>query len=135
MMPAVLIYALALVLWFGTEDRSPGYVTTLGACGAALTAAHATRDAWGRSLRAATSGRRLAWRGFGGLLAGLLAGPLIGSLMVVKISLHGHNTPDFTLEELVGSLARAPVWTAAGLLAGLGIGLLDIAFHRASQGN
>jgi hypothetical protein len=61
--------------------------------------------------------------GLAGLVAGLTTPPLADVLMLAKISLHSHPVPDFTSQDLLAVLARAPVWMAAGLVAGLAWGL------------
>lgn len=68
------------------------------------------------------------WRWWGvtavtGLLFGLGSGLLSLIFMAVKTGLHAHG-PEFTLAEINWVLQQIPIWTAAGLLAGLGWGLL-----------
>jgi hypothetical protein len=41
--------------------------------------------------------------------------------MAVKTGLHAHG-PEFTPAEINWVLQQTPIWTAAGLLAGLGLG-------------
>jgi hypothetical protein len=131
---------LALFIWFGIEDTSLAFVAALGVGGAALIGGRAARDAWQAlgedradspgDLRPDPAHQRLASLGLYGLAAGALAPALSAALMVVKISLHSHATPDFSLEEVMGLLWRAPVWAGAGLLAGLGLGLWRLARRR-----
>lgn len=68
------------------------------------------------------------WRWWGGtavtgLLFGLGSGLLTLVFMAVKTGLHAHG-PEFTPAEINWVLQQTLVWTAAGLLAGLGLGLL-----------
>jgi hypothetical protein len=58
-----------------------------------------------------------------GLLLGLGSGLLTLVFMAVKTGLHAHG-PEFTPTEINWILQQTPIWTAAGLLAGLGRGLL-----------
>ena len=58
-----------------------------------------------------------------GLLFGLGSGLLSLIFMAVKTGLHAHG-PEFTPAEINWVLQQTPTWTAAGLLAGLGWGLL-----------
>jgi hypothetical protein len=75
------------------------------------------------------SGRLLAiykWlllTGMGGLFLGLGSGLLTLFFMAVKTGLHAHG-PEFSLEEINWVRQQIPLWTAVGLLAGLGLGLL-----------
>ncbi|MCP4424378.1 MAG: hypothetical protein GY803_07805 [Chloroflexi bacterium] len=70
------------------------------------------------------------WRWVGGtavagLLMGLSGGTLTLMFMAVKTGLHAHG-PEFTLDQIAWVLRQIPVWAAAGLSAGLGLGLLTI---------
>lgn len=58
-----------------------------------------------------------------GLLFGLGSGLLTLVFMAVKTGLHAHG-PEFTPAEINWLLRQTPIWTTAGLLAGLGWGLL-----------
>lgn len=58
-----------------------------------------------------------------GLAAGGAVGPISFLLMVFKIGLHNHNSPDFTLEQLLGLVKVAPIWGIVGALMGLGLHL------------
>lgn len=44
-------------------------------------------------------------------------------LMVLKTGLHAHG-PEFTPAEISWVLAQIPLWTAVGLLTGVGVGLV-----------
>lgn len=58
-----------------------------------------------------------------GLLFGLGSGLLSLIFMAIKTGLHAHG-PEFTPAEINWILRQTPIWAAAGLLAGLGGGLL-----------
>lgn len=59
-----------------------------------------------------------------GLVAGLTIPLLTLFLMALKTGLHAHG-PEFTAAEIEWVLSHIPLWTAVGLLAGLGGGLLS----------
>lgn len=54
-----------------------------------------------------------------GSLAGLAIIPVTVSLMALKTGLHGHGTPDFTIEQILSVMNRWYIWGSAGLLLGL----------------
>jgi hypothetical protein len=51
------------------------------------------------------------------------------AVMAVKTGLHGHG-PEFTTADIEWVLNQLPLWTMAGLIAGLGLGLLSMATQR-----
>ena len=67
--------------------------------------------------------RMYPWAGF---LGGLCVGPVSFMLMVFKIGLHNHGTPDFTLDQLFRLLFLAPTGAISGFLFGLGLHLYHI---------
>ncbi len=80
---------------------------------------------WQRRFGGVVLSRGRWWRmtAVAGLLFGLLTGLLTLILMVIKTGLHAHGL-EFTLEQINWIIRQIPVWTTAGLLAGLGAGLL-----------
>jgi hypothetical protein len=58
-----------------------------------------------------------------GLLLGLGSSLLTLVFMAVKTGLHAHG-PEFTLQEIQWVGQQLPLWAAAGLLIGLGMGML-----------
>jgi hypothetical protein len=58
-----------------------------------------------------------------GALIGMGSGLLTLVLMAIKTGLHAHG-PEYSAAELNWALQQLPLWTLAGLLAGLGLGLL-----------
>lgn len=102
------VTGLAGFLWLGLEDQGLGTVFAVAslACSAIGLTVLRRRD------------RGPAWAIVVGLLSGS-AVPLAATLlMFLKVSLHGHPTPDFTLEDIRAALGRTPLWALAGLLAG-----------------
>ena len=58
-----------------------------------------------------------------GLLLGVACALLTLIAMVLKTGLHGHG-PEFTQDQLTWVVSQMPVWGAAGLIGGLGLGVL-----------
>jgi len=65
-----------------------------------------------------------------GALAGLAMVPVTVLLMALKTGLHGHGTPDFTIEQILSVTNRWYVWGSAGLLLGLISGLIRKVISR-----
>ncbi len=68
-------------------------------------------------------GKWLGVTAVSGLLLGLGSSLLTLLLMAVKTGLHGHG-PEFSLAEIEWVINQIPLWTAVGLLIGLGIGMI-----------
>jgi hypothetical protein len=79
--------------------------------------------------RELTSRRWLILCGGLGLVSGLTCVLLSLALMAIKTGLHGHG-PEFTSADIEWVIGQAPLWTLAGLLAGLGAGILAMASQR-----
>lgn len=62
-----------------------------------------------------------------GVFFGLLVAPLAVLLMLLKSGLHGHPSPDFSLEQVQEVLWRVPLWCLVGALLKLGTSLLKMA--------
>jgi len=109
-----------IFFWIGYEDRSTFIPIILGVLIAA---------ALSLNLGHIISTGRLRWPRVSvgivivGLVAGMLAMPLAAILILVKISLHGHIPPDFTLVQVLAVLGRTPVWAGVGTLIGLSLAL------------
>lgn len=69
---------------------------------------------------------------------GLLLGAAVGAgtgvtaagLMFFKNAMHAHVFPDYPAGLILAMLGRAPLWAAAGALAGLGLGLAWLALRE-----
>jgi hypothetical protein len=71
----------------------------------------------------------LATIGLTGLLCGFSIAWLTILLMVIKTGLHGHG-PEITPAEISWVVNQVPLWSAVGLLTGLGIGVLISCVQR-----
>jgi hypothetical protein len=123
---ANLLLLAAFLVWIALE----GDLVQLLALSLALTLlllAHSARR-WpgGRTLSPV---RWLAALSLYGLVAGLGSGLVALLLMAVKTGLHDHG-PEFTASEIGWVAGNLPVWAAAGLLGGAGLGLLALALQR-----
>ncbi len=120
-----MLYLVALFAWLGEED-SVAFVTALGTGLAVLFVVHA--------LARQVGGKALGWRrwlvtlGTAGLIAGAGASLATATLMAIKVSIHGHpGALDYSPQAVIATLTYLPAWALAGILAGLGIGLIVIA--------
>jgi hypothetical protein len=66
--------------------------------------------------------------GLGGA-GGLGCALLTLALMAIKTGLHGHG-PEFAPAEIEWLFSQMPLWTISGGAAGLGLGMLGLAFRR-----
>jgi len=113
-----LILGFALFLWFPVEDQNASLVTifAIAICSLAI-----------MRILLQLKIKNIPKRWFIFPLSGVLAGPGITLisllLMAFKSGLHGHGFPDFTPGQVILTLRLTPVWTTAGLLIGLGIGI------------
>ena len=115
---ALLLTGLAILLWSGLEDSDAAAVTALGGLSAiSLTLLLMARLSAGRRVKSGHTA-------LAGALAGALASLCAAALMLFKNLRHAHIFPDYPAEMLLAVLERLPIWTIAGSLAGLGIGLL-----------
>lgn len=123
---ATILLAVYAVAWIALEG-SLARAILLGA-GAALVALGHAVQRWlvGRVYR-----RRLwlALAGALGVLAGFSSAVLTLIFMVLKTGLHAHG-PEFSVAQIEWVLGQIPWWTSAGLLAGLGLGLILMALHE-----
>lgn len=109
-------YGLALFIWLQVEDNSPLPVALFGSGLSILL----TLD---RLSRTVPPRYRLAGSAALGAIAGLGATLATVALMVLKTGMHSHVFPDYPPGQMLELLQRAPVWTVAGALAGLGVAL------------
>lgn len=113
--------AAAWFVWLVSESTQTAVVLLLSL--AAVASAGLPRAA--RRVTAAPGGmRRAAIAALAGCLLGALVPLLAAVMMLVKVSLHSHATPDFSTGDLVAVLVRTPVWVIGGGLLGAAAGLL-----------
>lgn len=120
-------YGVALFIWLSVEDTATWPAALFGLGLSSLIAILITLDKIG--------GYRLAGRYVP--VSGLLLGAVIGvgtslaaaALMFFKNARHAHVFPDYPVGLMLGVLERAPLWAAAGGLAGLGLGLAWLALQ------
>jgi hypothetical protein len=117
---ATILLALYGVVWISLEGHL-GQTILLAGWSSLVMAGYLARD-YGGGGRVAGR-RRLLLTAVTGLGIGLSTNILTLVLMAVKTGLHAHG-PEFSQAEIEWVLWQAPVWTAAGLLAGLGLGTL-----------
>ena len=112
--PGQLVLAISGIAWFiwlGIEERTVYFVVVL----AALAAIDAViilpvRD-W---VTEEGGGVRPLAAGLIGLAIGACVPVVAALLMLVKVSLHSHQQPDFSLAQVVSMVSTMPVWAAAG---------------------
>lgn len=111
---------VAWLIWLGWEDRSTTPVLIL-----AVLIAAAIGSTWLERWRRPTAAHPgWRWAAAGALMGGAV--PLLATVLIlVKVSLHGHNPSDFSQADIGQVLRRIPVWALAGLLAGVGRALMD----------
>jgi hypothetical protein len=117
---ATILLAAYFILWIPLEGNLSQ--TVLIAVWVALVTAGHLAQRWlgGRTLG---RGRWLLVAAAFGLYLGLASAILTLLAMALKTGLHAHG-PEFTRAEINWVLAQLPLWAAAGLLAGLGLGML-----------
>lgn len=128
--PGLRLLAVALgvygFIWLALEGALVRDLPLALGLSLAIALVAVTRLFGGRRLKLA---QWLALSAVAGLAAGLLTALLLWLLMAVKTGLHSHG-PEYTAAQIVWVGQQAPYWAAAGLLGGLGIGLLLAAVRR-----
>ena len=115
-----ILLALYAVVWISWEG-SLGRDIVMGVGTTAVFFLHILQKKF--STRTLSLKQWLLLTAFFGLLAGLISGPLTLTAMIFKTGLHAHG-PEFTLAEFQWVMQQIPLWTAVGLLIGLGLGML-----------
>jgi hypothetical protein len=120
----VIGYGLLLLLWVSIEDIHSEPVVALGAGFSALVSMHALLRRLGGQ---AVSERQLLFiSSLGGGVVGAGASISTALLMFFKNAWHAHLFLDFPPGLMLAILERAPAWGLAGVLMGIGSGLLWI---------
>ena len=113
---AWLITGILWFIWIGYEDRGVTSVLLV-----ALTIVIAFGMTMVYRAPDLMMGGNLARPLLLGLGAGLSIPILTSLLMLVKISLHDHPIPDFSVDDSVQVLGLLPIWGLIGLLVGAGL--------------
>ena len=121
LLPTALWAAIgvSVFLWIGYEDRTTIAPVLLGGSLALALALQLGRRFLFRSVE--YSKKRMAGYLLLGIFAGALAMPIAAISILVKVSLHGHVPPDFSLADVLAVLRRTPIWAGVGALVGLAV--------------
>lgn len=116
-----LILVFGILIWLPVEDQSE--LGVLIASGAICT--------WFAArllITAPQENRQLILRhALVGSGSGLLLAPIAIILMAVKSGIHGHGTPDFSVDQMQSVISRIPFFVLSGFLIGLGSGVFRLA--------
>ncbi|MDX1616586.1 MAG: hypothetical protein R3300_19925 [Candidatus Promineifilaceae bacterium] len=104
-----------------TLEGALGQVLALAMLTSLTGVAYGLQQWWGG--RQFGRGSWLLLLGGAGLVTGLATGLLSLGFMALKTGLHAHG-PEFDPLEIGLVIEQTPLWTLAGLVAGLGLGLL-----------
>lgn len=120
-------YGLALFQWMSVEDNAVWPAALYGLGLAALIVNLTLLDKMGGKHIPL---RYLAFAGaLWGALLGLGTSLAVTGLMFFKNAVHAHFFLDYPPELMLAMLRRAPVWTAAGSLIGIGLTLVWLSIH------
>lgn len=122
-------YGILVFLWLSPEDNHVAPIAVLGGgLSALLVILMVTGRLGGKEIPA----RYIPLVGLAlGAITGLGAALTTAGLMLFKNALHAHIFLDYPPGLMLDILARAPVWTLAGGLAGLGLGLAWVGLSTA----
>jgi hypothetical protein len=129
-------WSIALLLWLLFEDSDPRSVMSFALAGCLLVALRFTPAGRARTpVQDPEPPEKPLFRLLlpyllAGLLAGLVSAPVGVAVMAMKSGLHSHSIPDFSGAQVMATLTGTPLWAAAGILLGLGVGLLQAANER-----
>lgn len=115
-------------VWTSLEDNSVLPAALLGSGFAVIVVALWVMARLGGKTFPARSALLLA--AAAGAATGLAAALIVALLMLLKNGLHAHLFPDYPFGLIVDILARAPLWTLAGIFAGVGLLLAWWALQR-----
>lgn len=116
-----LLLGFGILIWLPIEDQSELLVLIISTAICAWLAARFLNSQF-------RSDKQLVFRhALVGLAAGLALAPLAILLMAVKSGIHGHGTPDFSVEHMLSVLEGTFYFALSGILISLGIGVWRIA--------
>ncbi|OGO71579.1 MAG: hypothetical protein A2Z37_01290 [Chloroflexi bacterium RBG_19FT_COMBO_62_14] len=121
----------AWFVWIAVEERTLGPVMLLAALVSSAFAITGLAR-WRSGSR--VERRRWLLESTGvGLAAGASVAPIASLLILIKISIHAHGTPDFDLTDIGAVMGRMPVWMLVGALCGEALGLAIVAAARREE--
>ena len=120
---ATLLWGVYALVWLALEGHvaRDGLLAGWGVALLALWAA--ARLLGGREL---STGQVVALGAAAGLAWGVALGPAVLLLMAVKTGLHAHG-PEYSAAQIAAVVGQWPFWVGAGVLAGMGLGMLALA--------
>lgn len=120
----LILCGVAVFVWSSPEDQHILPAVLLGTAAALLSVGwYGLSPRWfgGKTLTPAQSILTLALLG---ATSGLSASVWTALLMLFKNFRHAHIYPDYPLGMIGAILSRAPVWSLAGMLIGIGVVLM-----------
>jgi hypothetical protein len=122
-----LILGIGVLVWLPVGERSElGVLVISGAI--------CTLSAIWLLIKPVLNNKQLIMRNIlVGTGAGLILAPLVILLMALKSGIHGHGTPDFTINQMQDILSRIPYFVLSGFLVGVGSGLWRLAKRELPQ--
>jgi len=127
----IIGYGILVFLWLGPEDNHVWPVVFISMGAAALILTQWLLRRFGGQDISETYILPMGMT-IGGII-GLATAVITALLMLFKNARHAHVFPDFPPGLMGAVLERAPVWTIAGSIFGLGVGLLLLAFHTKKE--
>ncbi|MCU0500106.1 MAG: hypothetical protein MUF87_22380 [Anaerolineae bacterium] len=115
---------IAVFLWMSVEDTQTWPVVVLGGSVSLIAVVHWSQRFFMRTPLPSKGG--IALIGLLGGLTGLGTALITALLMLIKNAWHLHPFPDFPPLLMGAILTRAPWWGVAGVLIGLGIGVISL---------
>jgi hypothetical protein len=126
-----IFYGILIFIWMSFEDNQTWPVVVLGSGLATLLVIWLLlRQMGGTAIRVRSL---MAGGALLGALVGLGACLAATFLMFFKNAWHAHVFLDYPAPMLLAMLSRAPYWTAAGGLGGLGLSLLRVVFQERNR--
>jgi uncharacterized membrane protein YdfJ with MMPL/SSD domain len=122
------MWVITCLVWLSLEENSIGSACILALTGVGIGLA-IQMARFGRDMK--LTGRSLVLgSGLFGMLLGLGTAVACTLLMFFKTAVHAHPIPDYSLAQMLGTIARAPAWALAGALLGLAAACLVLASHH-----
>ncbi|NIM93449.1 MAG: hypothetical protein GTO18_07035 [Anaerolineales bacterium] len=122
---------ISIFFWIGYEDQGLLAVTLI----ASLLALAIAVEVFNRWERAHPGGgaTSMLHSTVVGMLFGALVGPIAVLLALIKLSLHQHSVPDFTINDLGLLIQSSLGWSLVGALMGMGGGLIFLSRKKPKE--